>query len=478
MTVADRPDVAPATAPNPWWAMSVVMAATVMVALDGTVVNVALHRIDLDLAAGNGIEWVVTSYLLAVCASQPATGWLSDRFGRRQVFLWSLGSFVVASALCAAATDLRTLVACRVLQGLGGGALMPVGMAMALDLFAPERRGRAMSTWGISAMAAPAIGPTVGGWLVTAVSWHWLFLINVPIGLATVLAGRRLLPDIGHRERRRFDAPGLLLGSGGLATFVLGVAQGSGWGWTAPPTVLCLVLGAAAVTGFVRRELRLPDPLIELRMFAQRSFRLSIGIIALVTGAQFARGVFVPLQLQSLRGMSALEVGTLLFVPAVATAVGMRIGGRLVDDVGPKRPIVLGCAGMVVSALVFTRFTLTTPVWVVVAAMAVQGLTWGMTTSPSMLAGLADLPPRLVSQGSAVRALAGQVAGALGVAVLGAVLAVRMGTAPSPSHAQRAYNDVFWVVSAGLVVALYLATRLPARTTTTPAPHATHVVVE
>ncbi|MGD9704400.1 MAG: DHA2 family efflux MFS transporter permease subunit [Acidimicrobiia bacterium] len=446
---------------NPWLPMSVVMAATIMVVLDSTVVNVALHEIGVDLGTGSGIEWVVTSYLLAVCAAQPATGWLADRFGRKQIFVSSLAAFTIASVGCAAAPNLTFLVVFRVLQGLGGGALMPVGMAMALDLFPRTRQGRAMSIWGMSAMAAPALGPTVGGWLITSISWHWLFLINLPIGVASVLAGITLLPHIGHRERRPFDALGLLSGSIGLSVAVFGLAQGSTWGWRSSSTIVCLAVGAGLLVGFVRHELHRSDPLIELRMFAERSFRLSIGIIMLVMTAQYARLVFVPLQLESLRGFTAFRVGTLFFVPAVFSAVGMLIGGRLVDSIGPRRPIIIGCAGMFVAMLAFWLLTLTTPVWVIGTLMSLQGLSWGLTTSPSMIAGLGHLPGHLVAQGSAVRSLAGQVSGALAVAVLGAVVAARMGGNPTATQAQGAYNSAFLVGAGGVLVALFLAWRLP-----------------
>jgi len=466
MTATDAPPASAGASAhgNPWVPMTVIMAATIMVVLDSTIVNVALHQIGVDLRAGDGVEWIVTSYLLAVCASQPATGWLADRFGRKRMFLASLVAFTVASAACAAAPNLVVLVLFRVLQGLGGGAMIPVGMAMVLELFPRERHGRAVAIWGMAAMVAPAIGPTLGGWLVTSVSWHWLFLINVPIGAAALVAGIRLLPDIGHREHRPFDLAGLVFGSAGLTIAVLGAAQGNAWGWSSPATVLCLSVGAGSLVLFVRHELRTEHPLIETRMFAQSSFRLAMGAFIFIMGAQYARLVFVPLQLESLRGFTALRVGMMFFVPAIFTAIGMSLGGRLVDRVGPRRPIMLGCVGMLVALLSFSRLTLTTPVWVIVALLSVQGLSMGLTSAPTMVAGVSDLPARLVSQGTAVRSLISQVAGALAVAVLGSVVATGMGSDPTPQQAQDAYNSAFLLASAGVLVALVLASRLPTRT--------------
>lgn len=462
------PNAPSPTVRNPWVPLSVVMVATIMVVLDSTIVNVALHQIGIDLDAGEGIEWVVTAYLLAVCVSQPATGWLADRFGRRQVFLVSLVAFTAASVACAAAPSLTLLVVFRVLQGLGGGALMPVGMTMVFELFPRERHGRAIAVWGMAAMVAPAVGPTLGGWLVTSVSWHWMFLINLPIGIVALVAGVRLLPDIGHRDTRPFDGPGLALGATGLALAVLGLAQGSTWGWGAPATITCIVVGLAALGVFVGHELRTDHPLIELRMFEQRAFRLAIGAFVFVMGAQYARLVFVPLQLEDLRGFTAMKVGLMFFIPAVVTAIAMSIGGRLMDRVGPRTPIVAGCVGMFVAMLCFSQLNLTTPVWVIVLLLSVQGFSMGLTTSPTMVAGLSELPPRLVAQGSAVRSLTSQVSGAVAVAVLGSVVTSQMGVDPSPQQSQDAYNMAFLVAAGGVVISLLLAMRLPRQPSTQP----------
>jgi EmrB/QacA subfamily drug resistance transporter len=310
-------------------------------------------------------------------------------------------------------------------------------------------------------MVAPAIGPTVGGWLVTAVSWHWLFLINVPIGIAAFVAGIRLLPQIGHRENRPFDLAGLVLGTTGLTIAVLGISEGSAWGWTSAATIICIGGGICLLVAFVVHGLGTDHPLIELRMFSEKQFRLAMGVLVFVTAANFARLVFVPLQLEGLRGMTAFRVGMMFFVPAIVMAVGMSIGGRHVDRIGPRRPIILGCCGMFLAMVGFSQLTLTTPIWVIVALLSLQGLGMGMAMSPTMVAGLSDLPARLMAQGSAVRSLTGQVAGAVSVAVLGAVVSSKMGADPTPQQSQDAYNSAFAWAAVGLLVSLFLAFRLP-----------------
>jgi len=458
--------VAPArpVARNPWAAMAVVMAGTVMFGLDTTIVSVALHPIGVDLHAGSGVEWVVTSYLLALAAAQPMTGWLADRFGRRVMFLVALALFTGASIACAASPNLGFLVLFRTLQGLGGGGLMPVGMAIALDLFPRERHGRSMAIWGMMAVVGPALGPTVGGWLATSVSWHWLFLINAPIGGVALIAGFSLIPDDGHREHRPFDFVGLLLGSGGLSLAILGLSEGNAWGWGSVATITCLGAGIAAFVAFVSHELHVRRPMLELRLFRERAFAVGTATSLFVYLAQYGRLVFLPLQLEGVRGLTALHVG-LLFLPAgAAQAIGMLGAGRVVDRIGPRAPMIAGAAVMLVAVGGLARLSLTTPISLIAVLLALQGLGCGMFTPGAMVAGMSELPPARLSQGAAIRSLAGQFSGALAVGVLGAIVATYMGTHATPAHAQAAYNAAFAAAAGAVLLGLVLAWRMPKRT--------------
>jgi EmrB/QacA subfamily drug resistance transporter len=446
-----------------WLALIVIVLATMMVALDTTIVNVALHQISVDLGGGDAIEWVVTAYLLAVCVSQPASGWMADRYGRKVVFMGSLVAFTLASIACALAPTLGLLIAARVVQGLGGGALMPVGMAIVFGLFARERHGRAIGVWGLAATLAPAVGPTLGGWLVTSVSWHWLFLINAPIGVATFVCGLRLLPRDEVRHHRRLDVVGLVLGCGGLSLAVLALSEGNTWGWASTATLACLVVGLASLGMFVRHELRVTHPLIELRMFEERLFRQAMIVMVLMFVAQFARLVFIPLQLESLRGETALAVGFLFLPAALVSALAMSLGGNLVDRIGPRVPIVVGAVAVTIAMVCFTRLTLDTPMPVIGLIMCIQGFGFGLLSAPVLVAGLSDLPPSLTAQGTAVRSLLSQVAGALSVAILGAVIASSAGADPSAAQAQSAYNDAFAVAAVGALIGVLVAIRMPGR---------------
>jgi len=457
-----------------WLALAVIIGGTMMVALDTTIVNVALHPISIDLGAGTNVEWVVIAYLLAVCVSQPASGWMADRYGRKRVFMGSLVAFTLASLACGLAPSLTFLIAARIVQGLGGGALMPVGMAMVFGLFAKERHGRAIGAWGLAAMLAPAIGPTLGGWLVTVASWHWLFLVNVPIGVVTFAAGIRLLPETGERHHRPFDLLGLVLGSGGLSIAVLGLSEANSWGWRSATTLTCLVIGLLTLGAFVAHELHTAHPLIQLRIFNERTFRLAVAVMMLVSMGQFARLVFIPLQLESLRDKSALAVGILFLPAALVSAVGMSIGGRVVDRIGPRLPVLVGTTAFAVALFGFSRLALDTPLPLIAGILCIQGFGFGIVTPPLLVAGLSDLPPALTAQGTALRSLLTQVAGAIAVALLGAVITTSAGATPTPTEAQDAYNQAFLVATIGALLALLIATRMPRR----PATHTIHDIEE
>jgi EmrB/QacA subfamily drug resistance transporter len=472
---ADAPDTtrpappggaAPAADPRyRWVAMAIVLIGTFMVILDTSIVNVALPQIGAEFNTLSGVEWIVTAYLLAVGVSMMATGWFADRFGRKAVFVASLALFTAGSLCCALSLDLAMLVAFRVLQGLGGGALMPLAMAMIYELFEPHERGRAFGIWGIAAMAAPALGPVVGGYLATAASWRWLFLINVPIGAAGVPLAVRLLRDVGFRERRRFDAVGLIVSSTGLVLVLLALSQAPDWGWGSAAFVSSICVGVVLLALFTARSLRVQDPLVEMRIFSVPVFDLTMAVIWCLTIAQFARLVFIPLELETLRGLSALRVGITLTPSALGIAATMPIGGRLTDKIGARVPCTVGMVILAVSFWPLGHLAVDTPLWVIAIWLFVGGLGAGLAMMPNTVAGMNAVSFRLVAQASAVRSLNRQLAGAFGTAILASFLAARIG--PIGSHAGHVtpaaiagYNDLFllgmWLLLAAFALSLFL----------------------
>lgn len=452
----------------PWVAMGVVLIGSFMVVLDTSIVNVALPQIGKDFGAVSGVEWVVTAYLLSVGVVQPLTAWTADRLGKKRVFMWSLMAFTVGSLLSALAPDLATLTGFRILQGLGGGAMMPVGMAMIYELFEPHERGTALGIWGIAVMAAPALGPALGGFLSTAATWRLLFLVNVPIGIVGTFAGFRLLRDVGFREHRPFDGPGMALAGIGLTLLLLGLSEAERWGWASPAFLATVVVGTVLLTAFVLRALRVRHPLVDVRMFGVPVFSVTIAIVWLMTVAQFARLVFIPLQLETLRGLSALRVGLVLTPSALGIAITMPIGGRLADRIGARLPVTVGLAIFAASYWPLSRLRLDTPLWFIALVLFVGGLGAGLSMMPNTVTAMNSVPGRYVSQATAVRMLNRQVAGALGVAVLATILATRTGSnhpasAAAAPQALGAYNEVFLISLVLLALAFALGFFLPDR---------------
>jgi EmrB/QacA subfamily drug resistance transporter len=462
--VTERP-----TSPRyPWIAMGVVLTGTFMVILDTTIVNVALPDVGRDLGAPGGVEWVVTAYLLAVGVSQLTTGWVSDRFGKKDTFTASLALFALGSLLSAFAPNLVVLVIFRILQGLGGGAMMPVGLAMIYELFPPHRRGTALGIWGIAAMAAPALGPVLGGWFATSVSWRWIFAVNVPIGALGLVLARRLLRDVGFRERRRLDVSSLVLAAVALSLLLVAFDRASAWGWGSLSFASLAGTGLAGLVWFVLRELRSESPLLEIRMFTVSAFSVTMAIVWLMTLAQFARLVIIPVELQVVHELTPLAAGTVLAPAALGTAVTMPLGGRIADHIGARVPVLVGlvvAAGAVWQLAHLSPSTSRTTITLILMA---QGSGFGLAIMPNTVAAMNSLPARFTNRAAALRSLNRQVAGSLGVAVLASVVVAQIGTLTGDSSvtagsAQLAYNDAFLVAFAGMVLAILLAFWLPGR---------------
>jgi EmrB/QacA subfamily drug resistance transporter len=452
----------------PWIALAVVFAGSFMVLLDTTIVNVALPQIAIDLEQGSGIEWVITAYLLAVGLVQPPTAWLADKYGRKRVFLVGLVVFGIGSLLAALSPNLGFLVATRVLQGLGGGTLMPVGLTIVYELFPADRRGMALGVWGVATMAGPAFGPVLGGYLVTAVSWHWLFFVNVPLCAIAVAVAARMLRDTGYRETRPFDGTGLGLVSVLVVSWLVAFTQASDWGWGSGAILGLLLLGLVSLVGFLRWERRCAHPLLDLTMLRVPIFTLTVMLVCIVSMVQYGIYFFVPLQLETLRGFSALRVGTILTPMALAAAITLPLGGRITDRFGPRIPVVTGVSLLGISALLLASFDAATPQIAIAGAVVVQGLGIGFAMTPNVVTGLNSLPMRSVASGTAVRMLSMRVAASFGVAAFATLLAAELDGRPAAAHADTAgaypaYQMVFYIVAVVAVAGACLACLLPNR---------------
>lgn len=458
-----------------WIVMAVVLGGSYLFVLDLTVLGVALPAIADDLAGGSplGIDWVITAYVVAIGVVQPATGWMADRWGKKHVYLGALATFTGGSLLAGLAPNLELLVAFRVLQGLGGGVMQPVGMAMIYEHAPAERRGNALGIWGVAIMAAPALGPPLGGWLTTAFSWRWIFLINLPLGAAVLAAGWRLLREIGFKERRSLDWRGWLLAGAGVFAVVLASRQSSEWGVTAPVTLVTMAAGLILLGILVFRSLGRDNPIIEFEMFSFSTFSISITLVCLLRVAQFARLTFLPVELQVVRGLSPDRVGLLLAPGAIGVAATMWLGGWLTDRIGARVPVATGLTIVGVGTWMLARLTPTTPESHIVGILVFTGIGTGLSIMPNSVAAMNSLPTRFIAQAAAVRSVARELATAVGTAGLAAFLVVHLGaiapdatSAAEVSAAQAAYNNVFLITLGFLAATWALAFFLPGKALT------------
>ena len=342
--------------PSPWLIAAAVVIPTFMEVLDTTIANVALRYIAGGLSAANvDSEWVITSYLAANAIVLPISGWLALRLGRRNYFLLSIAIFTTASALCGMAISLPVIIASRVLQGLGGGGLQPSSQAVLLDAFPQEKQGQAMTIFGIAALLAPVVGPTLGGYLTDNWGWRWIFYLNVPVGLTAFFMCRALVKDpeyfrleqIRNRARREpFDTFGLCLLSVTMVCWETILSKGQEWDWFGDPFLRVQTLAflfALALSGLIYRELRLRNPIIVLRALADRNFRACCIIIFCAYGVLYANSISLPALLQSLFGYDATSSGLVLSPAGLfAVAILVIVGAALARGVDARYLMALG----------------------------------------------------------------------------------------------------------------------------------------
>ncbi|HEV3226123.1 MAG TPA: MDR family MFS transporter [Acidimicrobiales bacterium] len=395
--------------------------------LDTTIVNVALPDLGREFHAGTAsIEWIVLGYLLSLAVWIPASGWIGDRLGTRRVFLFALAMFTSASALCGQAHSLGELVGFRVLQGIGGGMLVPVGTAMLFRAFPPIERAKASTVLIVPTVLAPAVGPVLGGWLVTDVSWRWIFYVNLPVGILAFCIGFLYLREEREGIAGRFDVPGFVLSGGGLALVLFALSEGPEKGWRSIQVAGSGVIGVAMFVLLVIVETRVPDPLLALRLYRERMFR-NANILLLFTYGSFIGVIFLmPLYLQDLRGLTPLQSGLTTFPQALGVVVSSQLVGRLYHRVGPRRLIVVGMLVMAVVTLPLAFVNLSTSLWTIRTIMFGRGIAMAFAFVPMQAATYANIAPVDTGRASAIYSTQRQVAAALGVAMLGTVFISRV----------------------------------------------------
>ncbi|GAB11674.1 drug resistance efflux protein [Gordonia araii NBRC 100433] len=406
----------------------VVVLGSIMSILDITVVSVAQDTFQTELKTDQaGAAWSMTAYTLALATVIPLASWAATRFGTKKVYLASIVLFLIGSVLCALAWNIGSLIAFRAVQGLGGGLLMPVGMMILTKAAGPARIGSVMAVLGIPMLLGPIFGPILGGWLIQIASWHWIFLINVPIGIIALVYAWLVLKDDQTGEKPTIDYVGLLLLSPGLALFLYGVssageAQISHGTFLTAKVVVPAVVGLAMMAAFVRHALRTDKPLLDLRLFRNRTLAVAVLTMVIFLTAFFGSALLYPQFFIGVRGESTLMAGLMLAPQGIGAMLTMPVAGRLTDKMGPGKFVLTGLVLITLGVAAWTQFDNTTSYWLIGGALLIQGMGMGMTMMPIMSSALATLRNKEVPDGSTLMNVVQQSSTSVGTAIISVLL--------------------------------------------------------
>lgn len=444
-----------------WQAAIVAAIGLFMAILDNTIVNVALPQMQAYFHTSfQTITWVVTGYLLAQAAVIPIAGYVSDRLGSKTVFLFCLGLFTLGSGLCAIAPNEGLLIGFRVLQGIGGGALFPLALAIVFRVFPPTERGVASALIGVPILLAPAFGPTIGGYLTTTFNWNAIFTVNVPIGIVAIVLGLFVLrgraadgsQTMQEAEapvrRQRFDVVGLILSMVGFTALVYGITQAATYGWNDTPfdhfrlfgatldmsVMRYLILGGVVLIFFVVNELLVSDPVMDVRLFKNYTFTMTNILLWAIGGLLFGSLLLVPLFFENVQHTTALSTGEILISQGVAAAVITPIAGKLYNRVGPRILATIGFILLTAGTVGFINLDVNTTGASLQPWLILRGLGLGLTNIPLQTLVLSVVSNRAMARASSLVTVTRQVASAIGIAAL-TTYAVQLGTSQAKSLA-------------------------------------------
>jgi DHA2 family multidrug resistance protein len=411
------------------WSITVsVMLVTVMQVLDTSITNVALPHMQGSLSTSvEETSWVITSYLAANAIVIPATGWLSATLGRRRLFLICTTLFTVTSFLSGLAPNIEFLIAMRVLQGLGGGPVIPMAQATMWEIFPFRQRGLAMAVWGMGVMMAPILGPTVGGWICDNWSWPWIFYVNLPIGvLGFFMASVFLIDSPYTRKPTAVDWPGLALMVVGFGALQLMLDQGERADWFESSLIVTLaILAVVAIAGFLVRELTAQEPILNLRVFNDRNFAVGSVVMAGVGFGFYASTLLLALYAQKLMGYDAWNAGMVLAPSGLGNLIALLISGRLVQRVDQRLLLAFGCVLNAVAFFFMTNITLGMDYWALAMPRFIQGFGQGFVFVPLQTLALATIGMERLSNATAAYNVVRNFGGSAGIAVVTTMLARR-----------------------------------------------------
>lgn len=433
MATVERPSGAAAEEDVPapplvhrWLAAASVLAGTFMVVLDSTVVNVSLPHIAGNLSATvEEATWALTSYLAANAVILPMTGWLANHFGRKRLLLISVTGFTAASFLCGLAPNLPFLIGCRILQGASGGVMQPLSQAVMLEGFPPHERGEAMAVWALGIVVAPIFGPVLGGWLTDNYTWRWIFYVNIPIGVIAFGMIQRFIFDPQYIRRRSVtvDYAGIVLLTVGVAALQIGLDQGQEEDWFSSRWITGLMIVAVvALVALVVRELRAPHPIVDLRVFRNRTYAVGVGLITMMGFVLYGSLVLLPILLQTLMGYPPLQAGIAMAPRGLGMLLVMPVVGVLMSRVDPRKLLGAGFLIGAVTLFWFAALDLNSGYWDFFWPQIVQGIGFGMLFVPLTTITMDPIPNDQIGNAASLFNLMRNVGGSVGIATIATML--------------------------------------------------------
>jgi DHA2 family multidrug resistance protein len=411
-----------------WTVMGVIMMGVLMATLDSSIVNVSIPKIMADFGVNvDDIEWVLTGYMLAFATLMPLTGWLRDRIGYKNIYLGALVLFTLGSVLCGMAWNLPSLIAARVIQAIGGGAMQPTGMAIMTEVFPPKERGSAMGLFGVGIILGPAIGPTLGGYLTDYFGWRSIFLVNLPIGIITIIAAFEfMIKDAPHKLiKKPFDFWGFGFLSVFLVCALLGMSKGQKEGWTSFFILTCFTLAVLGFVGFMLVETHIDYPVVDISLFKIPTYTTASIITVARSIGLFGSIFLIPLFVQQQLGYTALQSGLLMLPSSIFMAFLFPLFGRMADKVGAKWPSVIGIIIVAYSLFMYRTIDLNTSVWGLIWPMMVRSVGMGLLMAPITTAVMNSVPQRKIGFASSMNSIMMQVGASMGIAIFGTMLSNR-----------------------------------------------------
>lgn len=425
-------------------AVLTIAVGMLLVMMDTTIMNVALPHIqaafNTDLATS---QWAITAYTLAMAAVIPYSGWLADRFSAKRIFSAAILLFTLASFLVSSSTSIEQVIVYRILQGITGGIVGPVGLAMSFRIIPIERRGSMMGILGLPMLLAPTIGPALSGWLIKYYSWHTIFLINIPIGLISLGMIFLFLPSFESKQNTKIDLKGALLSPLAFPILIFGVHVGSDKGWTTPLALTFLVLGFLMLLIFIYIEATTKNPLLEVKVFKVSEFRKGIILMWLNQVAVFGSMLLVPLYLQNIRNYSSLQCGLMMVPQAIASFIGMTIGGKLFDKYGTKSAAIPGFLMTGFSLILLAQITNTTPIIYLLTCIVLLGLGQGLVNMQVNNHALQAAPLNLITRVTPMTNELLQVVNSFSIAFITAFLSNQIRSAAKNNSLSIAGNIAF-----------------------------------